>query len=172
MDVREYLDKFREHRKMKPTLQRLKKDEDFLAGILEEIPKNEYPYSEYAAWIIQHFFEHTRTDFAPYKKRIVGYILESQSTSAQRSLIHIFTKLKPQVQENGELLDHLFRLLDNPDSPVAVKVICFKAIEKQYLKAYPELLQELGLRIERMKTDERPSIQALRRNFLKKHHSR
>lgn len=169
MDAREYLEKFREHRKMRPALQRLKKDEGFLADILTEIPKNEYPYSEYASWMIQHFFEHTRTDFSPYKKRIISYILETPNTSVQRNLVHIFTKLKANIQEDGELLDCFFRLLDNPDSPVAVKVLCFKAIVKQYLKAYPELLQELDLRIERMKTDDRPSIQALRRNFLKKH---
>jgi hypothetical protein len=169
VSTRDFLLEFKQHRKMKPLLQRLKKDPQLRTEIFAEIEKDEYPFSEYASWIAQHFFEHTRSDFAEWMDAFIDILETTRNHTVQRNLVHIFTRVRCNVSENGRLLDIFFALLDDPGSLPALKVNSFKAIEKQYLKAYPELLSELKHRADLMGRDERPSLLAMNRNFMKKH---
>lgn len=166
---RDFLNDFRTHRGFKKALSALKASAELRDAVFGEIEKNEYPYSEHASWIAIHFFEHTRADFSEWREKFIAILMETQNHTIQRNLTHIFAYVKPQVSENGEFLNKLFAFVESPDSLPALKVNAFKAIEKQYLKAYPELLAELRNLTDLHENDERPSIRALCRNFLKKY---
>lgn len=168
--ARDFLDDFKTHRGFKKVLPKLKADAELRNAVFGEIEKDEYPYSDHASWIAIHFFEHTRADFSEWRDQFIEIIKTTKNHSIQRNLTHIFAYVKPQVSENGDLLDKLFFFVQSSDSLPALKVNAFKAIEKQYLKKYPELLMELKHLIDLHENDDRPSIQALRRNFLKKYH--
>lgn len=170
-EVRDFLDIFKTRRKFKAIFPRLKADPEFRNALFSEIALNEYPYAEYASWIAVHFYEHTRSDFSEWKQQFIDLIQTTRNHTVQRNLVHIFTKVKAYVQDDGEFLSCLFAHFENPGSLPALKVNAYKAIEKQYLRTYPELLHEIKLLMDQHAPDERPSIQAMRRNF-KKHYAK
>ena len=168
-EVRDFLDIFKTTRKFKSIFPRLKSDPEFRNALFSEIALNDYPYAEYASWIAVHFYEHTRSDFSEWKQQFIDLIQTTRNHTVQRNLVHIFTKVKANIQEDGEFLSCLFAHLENPESFPALKVNAYKAIEKQYLRAYPELLHEIKLLMDRHAQDGRASIQAMRRNFEKRY---
>jgi hypothetical protein len=168
-EVRDFLDIFKTKRKFKPLFPRLKTDPEFRNALFSEIALNEYPYAEYASWIAQHFYEHTRSDLSEWKQQFIDLLQTTRNHTVQRNLMHIFTRVKANVQDDGEFLSCMLAHFENPESLPALKVNAFKAIEKQYLRAHPELLSEVKLLMDLHANDERPSIQAMRRNFQKRY---
>jgi len=168
-EVRDFLDVFKTKRRFKSVFPRLKTDPEFRNALFSEIAVNDYPYAEYASWIAAHFYEHTRSDFSEWKDQFVELIQVTRNHTVQRNLVHIFTKVKANVQEDGEFLSSLFAHFENPESLPALKVNAYKAIVKQYLKAHPGLLSELKLLMDLHSQDERPSIKAMRKNFEKRY---
>jgi len=168
-EVRDFLDVFKTRRKFKSVFPRLKTDPAFRNALFSEIEVNEYPYAEYASWIAQHFYEHTRSDFSEWKQQFIDILQTTRNHTVQRNLVHIFTKVKANVQEDGEFLSCLFAHFENPESLPALKVNAYKAIVKQYLRAHPELLPELKLLMDLHAEDERPSIKAMRKSFEKRY---
>ena len=168
-EVRYFLDVFKTKRKFKSVFPRLKTDPEFRNALFSEIALNEYPYAEYASWIALHFYEHTRSDFSEWKSRFMEILQVTRNHTVQRNLVHIFTKVRADIADDGEFLSCLFAHFGNAESLAALKVNAYKAIEKQYLKAHPGLLPEIKLLMDLHREDERPSIQAIRRNFEKKY---
>jgi len=164
-EVRDFLDVFKTKRSFRPVLARLKKDEAFRTALFSEIEKDEYPYSEYASWIAQHYFEHTRSDFSEWRDAFMALIETSTNHTVLRNLVHIFAHLKADVKDNGEFLDCLMAHLENSESLPALKVNAYKAIARQYLKFHPELLPEVKMLIDLHAEDTRPSIISMRKQF-------
>ena len=168
-DVIAFLDQFKTERNFTSVLPQMNEFPEFRSALLHQIERNVYPYSEYASWIAQHFFKtypQYLEEWVPYFKSI---ILQTPNHSIQRNVTHLFMDKKVSIEEDGELLDHFLKAFASSDSLPALKLTSFKAIERQYFKAYPELIHEVALIMELHKEDKRPSVQSIRRYFYKKY---
>jgi len=168
-DVIAFLDTFKRTRDFKSVLPILLEDSGFRNHLFKQIASNQYPYSEYASWIAQHFFEKHPNLFESWIEPFKTIILTVENSSVQRNLLHIFATIKVSTEEDGLFLNQLIDLLKKNESPPALKVNAFKSIEKQYFKFYPELISEISLLMDLHREDTRPSIQSLRRYFQKQY---
>jgi hypothetical protein len=168
-DVIAFLDEFKQVRDFKSSFPLLLGDERFRNELFAQIETGRYPYSEYASWIASHFFEAHPSFFVEWAPKFRSVLLTITNHTVQRNLVHIFSRTKVGFEEDGEFLELLIGFIRNPESLPALKVNAFKAIETQYLKAYPELIPELQLLLQLHKEDNRPSIQSLIRYFTKRY---
>jgi hypothetical protein len=168
-DVKAFLEAFKKVRDFQSTFPLLLGNAAFRTSLFSQIERNSYPYSEYASWIAQHFFERYPEYFPEWVPVFRKVLFTVPNHTVQRNLVHIFIHNKAELEDDGEFLDLLIGLIGNPESLPALKVNAFKAIETQYLGAYPELITELQLVIGLHKEDTRPSIQALVRYFRQRY---
>jgi hypothetical protein len=101
--------------------------------------------------------------------RFRAALMQTTNHTVQRNLLHILANVKQPLENDGELLELLFGILTAPETLPAGKVNAYRAIEKQYLKAYPELISELQLILDLHKEDDRPSIRSIVRHFHKRY---
>ena len=168
-DVIAFLDSFKRTRDFKSVVPILLEDSGFRTSLFNQIASNKYPYSEYASWIAQHFFEEHPHLLESWIEPFKTIILTLDNSSIQRNLLHIFATINVSIEEDGLFLNQLIDFLKKNESPPALKVNAFKSIEKQYFKSYPELISEISLLMDLHREDTRPSIQSLRRYFQKKY---
>lgn len=168
-DVIAFLDQFKRERNFTYVLPQMNEHPEFRSALLHQIERNVYPYSEYASWIAQHFFKTYPHYFEEWVSFFKTIILQTSNHSIQRNVTHLFMDNKVAIEEDGELLDCFLKTLVASDSLPALKMTSFRAIERQYFKAYPELINEVALIMELHKEDKRPSIQSIRRYFYKKY---
>lgn len=170
-DVIAFLDEFKRERNFISVLPQMQEHPEFRSALLHQIERNVYPYSEYASWIAQHFFKAYPQYFEEWVPFFKTIVLQTPNHSIQRNVTHLFMDNKVALEEDGELLDHFLKTFASPDSLPALKLTSFRSIERQYFKAYPELISEVALIMELHKEDKRPSIQSIRRYFYKKYAS-
>ncbi|MBI3237476.1 MAG: hypothetical protein HYZ43_01300 [Flavobacteriia bacterium] len=168
-DVIAFLDQFKRERNFTSVLPQMNEFPEFRSALLHQIERNVYPYSEYASWIAQHFFKAYPQYFEEWVPFFKSIVLQTPNHSIQRNVTHLFMDKKVSIEEDGELLDHFLKAFASSDSLPALKMTSFKAIERQYFKAYPELIHEVALIMELHKEDKRPSVQSIRRYFYKKY---
>jgi hypothetical protein len=164
-DVLAFLDAFKKERDFKAAFPLLINDERFRNELFSQIATNVYPYAEYASWLAQHFFEAYPSYFGTWVGPFKQILFATENHTVQRNLIHIFIFNKAPLEEDGEFLERLIGFVRSTDSLPALKVNAFKAIETQYLGAYPELITEMQLLMELHREDSRPSVQSLIRYF-------
>lgn len=167
-----FLDDFRKMRDFSSAFPQLLADEAFRNELFDQIRYNKYPYAEYASWIAQRFFETYPDLLAPWTAIFRDLILTTSNHTVQRNLVHLFAHIKTGMEEDGLFLDRLMGFIASADALPALKVNAFKAIEIQYIHAYPELIPELQLLIDLHREDTRPSIQSLVRSFHKRYAKR
>lgn len=168
-DVKAFLDHFKKVRDFKAAFPLLLEDQAFRDALFGEIETNVYPYSEYASWIAGHFFEKYPAYFPAWVEPFRRILFTTDNHTVQRNLVHIFVHNKAALEDDGEFLELLIGFLGSATSLPALKVNAFKAIETQYLRAYPELVTELEHVIGLHKEDTRPSVQSLVRYFYKRY---
>lgn len=168
-DARTFLDGFKKTRDFNTAFPLLLDDADFRAALFAEVGAADYPYPEYASWIAQHFFEKYPQLLGEWTPQFREVLFTTTNHTVQRNLLHILANVKQPLEDDGELLELLFTLLAAPETLVAGKVNAFRAIEQQYLKAYPELVSELQLIFELHREDDRPSLRAIIRYFHKRY---
>lgn len=164
-----FLDTFRLNRDFSVALPLMERDSNFREALIRTMESGEYPYADHASWIAQRFFEQHPGIFMEWIPLVKRLVMFSGNHTIQRNMVHVFTRTPAAVEEDGELLDRLIFMIRSNDSLPALKVLAFRAVELQYLKAYPELLSELKALIEVLNEDGRPSIRSLVRNFKKRY---
>jgi hypothetical protein len=168
-DVKAFLEAFKKVRDFKAVFPLLLEDPAFRNALFGEIETNVYPYAAYASWIAEHFFERYPEQFPEWVPAFRKVLFTIDNHTVQRNLVHIFVHNKAALEDDGEFLELLIGFMRDPESLPALKVNAFKAIETQYLGAYPELVSELQQVIELHSEDARPSIRALVRYFYKRY---
>lgn len=128
----------------------------------------EYPYPQYASWLLFHVARKDKTLVEPFYNQVIDCILSTKNTSVLRSLLGVSLCFPLTDYQEGNLLDRLFILLNDPDSKPGLINYTVKKLAG-FLDMYPELLQEIESILEfREEVNLNPGIVAWSKMVLKK----
>jgi len=104
-----------------------KKEE--LTRILWEIMiSNKHPHAWRAAWSLFHLVEKQRELMRPYLKEIVEMLPIFKHDGQKREMMKVLLLFPTTDLEMGKLVDICFRILDNPNESLAVRVHAMQII--------------------------------------------
>ncbi len=101
-----------------------------------------YPYPEYASWLLLHVAKANATLLEPFQTAIIDRILTCDNQSALRNLVSISTHLSLIEYKEGEFLDRLISIVKNNENKVALIVYSIYKLVDFTLK-YPEIKHEI-----------------------------
>lgn len=101
-----------------------------------------YPYPEYASWLLLHVAKANATLLEPFQTAIIDRILTCDNQSALRNLVASSTHLTLIDYKEGEFLDRLISIVKNNENKVALIVYSIYKLVDFTLK-YPEIKHEI-----------------------------
>jgi hypothetical protein len=108
----------------------------------------EYRITQRAAWPLGMIGEAQPQLIAPYFSALVKKLKDKTTHPAvQRNITRIFQFIPLPQKKHGELMDVCFGLLENVETPIAVKVFSLSILSR-LAKTYPEIANEIKLIIE------------------------
>lgn len=127
-----------------------------------------HPYPQYASWLILHVARKDHNLLSPFYNQIIDCILTTSHPSVLRSLLGASICMPLRDYNQGEFLDRLFALLNDPDTkPGQVNYSLQKVAE--FLELYPELQQEMDLIVSfREEMNINPGLSSWFKTFQKK----
>lgn len=137
---------------------------DLLISEISEL--SEYPYKEYASWILTHLARTGELNIQQYYTTIVDTILSTNDQTVLRNLVNTFTELELEDYRETELMDQLIQFLQDPKNKVALHVYSIYALIK-FVKKYPELFQEIEAVIDHNQRGKSAAFHVARRNFYR-----
>lgn len=116
-----------------------------LVSIIQE---NTSPFSEKAAWAMNHCFENGTGFFDDYFKEFTEILSDKNySDSIKRNVIKVFQFKEIPEEHQGSVINSCFELVIKKDTAIAVKAFSLGVLENM-VKLYPELTNELVACIE------------------------
>jgi len=127
-----------------------------------------YPYPQYASHLLLHVSWKNHFLIQSSYNKLIDCILTTRNISVQRNLLGVIINFPLREYKEGELLEFLFALVNDPKSkPGQVNYAVRKLA--QYIERYPELLNELEVALElREQMGASLSIVAWSKTVLKK----
>lgn len=115
---------------------------DWCVALVELIVMKEaHPVPQYASHLLLHIARTDRNRLECCYNQMVDVVLSTSHESVLRNLLGVLLCFPIAAYKEGELLDKLFYLLNQPDTkPGIVNYSCRKL--NQYLIVYPELRPE------------------------------
>lgn len=101
-----------------------------------------YPYPEYASWLLLHVAKLNATLLEPFQTAIIDRILTCENQSTLRNLVASSTHLTLIDYKEGEFLDRLIDFVKNDENKVAIIVYSIYKLIDFTLK-YPEIKHEI-----------------------------
>ena len=169
MDLKEVIHLFKPNRDFKIPLNYLQSNLDGLQALIEMIiTEKEYPYPEYASWILTHFVKIENSSVKPFQKELIDFILSpSSNQTLLRNVVNVLVQLKIDEYKESELLDRLMEFVKNGENKVALQVYSIQLFV-QYIKKYPELKDELSSLVDLYTEGRTSAYHASVRDFHKK----
>lgn len=118
--------------------------DDNLENMLELCLTIKYPFPQYSSWLFSHVAENHNSQLLPFQTKLIDIFLNCTEPSTQRNLANTLLKLPGTDYKSGEMMDYLFKFLQNPESKVALKAYAMYLLVP-LVKPYPELKRELSL---------------------------
>ncbi len=103
---------------------------------------DEYPYKEYASWILTHLCKSGEFDFQYLYPDLVDLTFRTDNQSVLRNVVQCITTLTITDYRESEFIDQLIGFIQNSDNKVALHVYSIYVLI-QFVKRYPELLPEI-----------------------------
>ncbi len=118
-------------------------DADKYRELVEIVKENISPYSEKAAWAVNHCFENGTGFFDDYFEDFAQILADScYSDSIKRNVVRIFQFKEIPLDLQGSIINACFHLLQKKETAIAVKAFSMGVLENM-VKLYPELENEL-----------------------------
>jgi hypothetical protein len=125
----------------------IKKPES-VTGLVElAVSEDVYPYPQYASQLLLHVARKNNKLIESGYNDIVDCFLNTVNTSVQRNLLGVLLCFPLKEYKEGELLNNLFSIINNPDSKPGLTNYAVHKLS-QYLKVYPELKNEMEQSLE------------------------
>ncbi len=105
-----------------------------------------------SAGVFMELVNRDKTIFYPYQERLVQYLHSENPTTTQlRNIYRLFQFAYIREEVEGELLDACFKVLENPNEPIAIRVFAMTVayrIGERYPEIFPELKNLIELNLE------------------------
>lgn len=112
-------------------------------NLIEIIIDYECPYSEKAAWAMNHCFEENMGFFEDYFSEFTEILKdETYSDSVKRNIVRIFQFIEIPEEFHATIIDSCFQMVIKKDTAIALKAFSLGVLDKM-TKRYPELQNEL-----------------------------
>lgn len=131
-----------------------------LVGDLEE-----YPYKEYASWVLVHLCKSERIDLKHLYNDLVDITFCTNDQTVLRNVINCINELKITEYRESEFIDLLISFVQNHENKVALHVYSIYILIQFCIK-YPELSPEIKDIIELNREGKSAAYCIARRNFL------
>ncbi len=118
--------------------------------------------------IVQHCSDANPKLFSSLFEEIIRVLENPSHSSALRVLYRAVEKLEIPEDFQGPIIDHAFKHLIDPKTPIAGKVFSMSVIAN-HLNQYPELRSEFGLILSDLYPLGSAGVKARIRNISKKH---
>lgn len=102
----------------------------------------EYPYKEYASWILMHIVQSKKIDVQYLYPSLVDLVFKTDNQTVLRNVTNCIYHLKITNYRESEFIDLLIGFIKNYETKVAVQVYAIYSL-LQFVKTYPELKQEI-----------------------------
>lgn len=126
----------------------------------------EYPYKEYASWLLIHISRSKKLDLAPYYERMVDVLFNTDNQTVLRNVSRSLTEMRITDYRESEFIDLLIGFIQNYDNKVALQVYSIYLLQ-QFVKRYPELKEEIIEIIALHRPEKTAAYKIAERNFLK-----
>tara|TARA_R110002072_G_scaffold234192_1_gene391748 strand:- start:6045 stop:6566 length:522 start_codon:yes stop_codon:yes gene_type:complete len=127
--------------------------------------KREYPFEEYASWILSHVVKTQKEEVQQYYEQLIDLLLNNENQSSRRNVLSTILKLELTDYKESEFIDLLISYIKDYETKVASQVNALYILAKFVLK-YPELKTEIVQIIEFHAEKKTHSYDAARRKFM------
>lgn len=126
----------------------------------------EYPFKEYASWILIHVSQSGKVDLSPYYTRMIDVLFKTDDQTVLRNVTRALHDFDVIDYRESEFIDLLISFIQNYENKVALQVYSIYLLT-QFVKRYPELKEEITEIIALHRTGKTVSYQVAERNFHK-----
>lgn len=127
---------------------------------------NEYPYKEYASWILIHVSQSGKIDLQPYYPKLVDILFKTKDQTVLRNVSRSLHQFHVTDYRESEFVDLLISFIQNYENKVALQVYSMYLLT-QFIKKHPELKEEITQIIALHRTKKTAAYHSAERNFHK-----
>ena len=113
-------------------------EDDNLSKLIFKL--EEYPYKEYASWILMHVVQSKRIDVQYLYLKLVDVLFATDNQTVLRNVSNCTYYLQVTEYRESEFIDLLLGFIKNYDNKVALQVYSIYTL-MQFVQRYPELQQ-------------------------------
>lgn len=106
-----------------------------------------YPFPQYASHLLLHVARKNSNGVALHHNQLLDGVLTTSNTSVKRNGLGALLCLPLQPYREGDLLDWLFKVLQDPASQPGLISYAVRKLA-DFVKAYPELKEEVLMALE------------------------
>ena len=126
----------------------------------------EYPYKEYASWILIHISHSGKIDLQDYYPRLVDLLFKAEDQTVLRNVARSLHQFQVTDYRESEFVDLLISFIQNYGNKVALQVYAMYILA-QFIKQHPELKDEITQIIALHRAKKTAAYHSAERNFLK-----
>jgi len=132
------------------------------------ISEEEYPYPQYAAWLLMHVARKDSSLVEPFYNHVIDGILTTHNPSVLRSLMGVSLCFPIMEYKQGAFLNQLMELISDNDSKPGLLNYSVRKLA-DFMELYPEIRREIDMILElRDEMNVNPGIMAWSKTVLKK----
>lgn len=127
---------------------------------------DEYPYKEYASWILIHISQSGKIELQSYYPKLVDVLFQTDDQTVLRNVSRSMHQLEVTDYRESEFIDLLIGFIQNYENKVALQVYSMYLLA-QFIKRYPELKEEITEIIALHRPNKTAAYFSAERNFHK-----
>lgn len=130
-------------------LTQLEKD-SALVDAYAEFSLSEHEFAWRAAWVIHHFSDKHPQQIEKYAQKYIEILPKLERDGHIREIINILTNLNLTEEQDGEIFDICYQLIQSNKRQSSVRAVCFRFMMK-LADNYPELKEEIKIIFDNIK---------------------
>lgn len=128
-----------------------------LVDAYAEFSLSDHKFAWRAAWVIAHFSNKHPQQFEKYTQKYIEILPKLERDGHIREIINTLTNLSLTEEQNSELFDICYELIQSNKRQSSVRAVCFRFMMK-LADNYPELKEEIKIIFENIKDYLSPGI--------------
>lgn len=127
---------------------------------------DEYPYKEYASWILIHISQSGKIELQSYYPQLVDLLFKTDDQTVLRNVTRSLHQFTITEYRESEFIDLLISYIQNYENKVALQVYAMYILA-DFIKRYTELKEEISEIIALHRNGKTAAYKSAERNFHK-----